>query len=115
MSLLARLLPPRPSAVQTPADSDAQRLRDPGALTGHRWSFRSAGRRFMGLLAQYQWWILGVAGVVVFVLGYIGSWQFLTEEYPKAHMNFSDPAYLSLKDFVMESTEKPGLPWQLGV
>jgi hypothetical protein len=115
MSLLARLLPPRPSAVPTPVHSDAQRLHDPGALTGDRWSFRSAGRRFVGLLAQYQWWILGVAGVAAFVLGYIGSWQFLTEEYPKAHMNFSDPAYLSLKNFLMESTEKPGLPWQLDV
>ncbi|MGO9354128.1 MAG: NAD-binding protein [Mycobacterium sp.] len=115
MSLLARLLSPRPSAVQTPADSEAQRLRDPGALTGHRWSFRSAGRRLVGLLAQYQWWILGVAGVAAFVLGYIGSWEFLTEESAKAHVNFSDPAYLSLKGFILESTDKPGLPWQLDV
>jgi hypothetical protein len=72
MSLLARLLPPRPSPVPTPEDSQAQRPGDPGALTGHRRSLRSAGRRLAGLLAQYQWWILGVASVAVFVLGYIG-------------------------------------------
>jgi hypothetical protein len=115
MSLLARLVPARRSAVQTPADSDAQRQRDPGALTGHRWSFRSAGRRFVGLLAQHQWWILAVAGVAAFVLGYIGAWEFLTKEPSAAHASFSDAAYLSLKDFVLENYENLGLPWQLDV
>lgn len=116
MSLLARLLPPRPAAVPTPADGDAQQLRNPGALTGHRWSFRSAGRWFVSMLAQYQWWILGVATVAAFVLGYIGASELLTETLPpNVHKNFSDAAYMSLKDFVLENDEKPPLPWQLEV
>jgi TrkA-N domain len=114
MSLLARLLPTRPSAVQTPADSDAQLPRDPGAPTGHRWSFRKAGRRLLGVLAEYQWWILGVATVAVFILGSIGAWKFLTE-HPEAGANFSDAAYMSLKGFVLENDERSGLPWELEV
>jgi hypothetical protein len=114
-ALLARLLPLRPSAVQTPVYSDAPQLRNPGALTGHRRSFRSAGRQFVSLLAQYQWWILGVAAVAAFVLGYIGAWHLLIEKVPTLHKNFSDPAYISLKDFVLENDELAGLPWQLEV
>jgi len=115
MSLLARLLPSPPAAVPTPADGDAQQLRNPGALTGHRWSFRSTGRWVVSLLAQYQWWILGVVTVAAFVLGYIGASELLNEKIPPVHKNFLDPAYISLKDFVLENDEPAGLPWQLEV
>ena len=115
MSLLARLRPSRPATVPTPADGDAQQPGNPGTLTGHRWSFRSAGRWFVSLLAQYQWWILGFATVAAFVLGYIGASEMLNEKISPVHKNFSDPAYMSLKDFVLENEEQAGLPWQLGV
>jgi TrkA-N domain len=115
MGVLTRLLSARVSAVETPADSDAQRPRNPGALTGNRWSFRSAGRRLFFLLAQYQWWILGVATVAAFILGYIGASEALAEKVPPLHINFLDPAYISLKDFVLENDEPGGLPWKLEV
>ncbi|MGO9252243.1 MAG: NAD-binding protein [Mycobacterium sp.] len=95
--------------------SDAQRRGDPGGLTGGRWSFRSGGRWLVSLLADYQWWMLGGAGVAAFVLGCIGSWHFLPKAYPQTHTNFIDAAYLSLKGFVINSTEVPGAPWQLDV
>src|ERR1700737_5277729 len=114
MSLLARLLPSPPAAVPTPADGDAQQLRNPGALTGHRWSFRSTGRWVVSLLAQYQGWILGVVTVAAFVLGYIGASELLNEKIPPVHKNFSDPAYISLKDFVLENDEPAGFPWRAG-
>jgi hypothetical protein len=115
MGVLARLLPPRPSAVHTPEDSDAQRPRNPGAVTGHRRSFWSAGRWLLRVLGQYQWWILGVAAVAVFVLGSIGAWEMLIEKYPDEHKNFSDAMYISLKDFLLENHEPAGLPWRLEV
>src|ERR1700737_1043207 len=115
MSLLARLLPSPPAAVPTPADGDTQQLRNPGALTGHGRSFRSALRWFVRLLAPSQWWILGVVTVAAFVLGYIGASELLNEKIPPVHKNFSAPAYISLKDFVLENDEPAGLPWQLEV
>src|ERR1700730_12303866 len=115
MSLLERLLHPRRAAAPTPADGDEQQPGNPGAVTGQRRSFRSALRWFVSLLAQYQWWILGVVTVAAFVLGYIGASEALNEKIPPVHKNFLDPAYMSLKDFVLENDEQPGLPWRLEV
>jgi TrkA-N domain len=114
MSVLARLLPPGPAAER----SDPQQPGEPGAGAGGRWSFRNALRRFAGLVAGYQWWILAVAAVATYVLGVIGWWLFLPEAYPPPqyhHTNFSDAAYGSLKDFIMDTPEHPGVPWQLDV
>lgn len=102
MSLLARLLPP----------SDSQRPADLEGLTPGGWSVTIAWRRFVGLLADYQWWVLAVASVAAFILGCIGWWQQLLTEAP----GVSDVAYLSFKNFFMESdANEPGLPWQLNV
>jgi voltage-gated potassium channel Kch len=114
MSLLERLLPQRRAAAPTPADGDASQLPNPGAPTGRRRSLRGL-RGFLSLLAQYQWWILGVVTLAAFVLGYIGASEALTEKDPVAHQNVLDPAYQSLKNFVLENDEKAGLPWQLEV
>ncbi|HUH67478.1 MAG TPA: thiamine pyrophosphate-dependent enzyme, partial [Mycobacterium sp.] len=53
--------------------SGAQRPRDPGGLTGGRWSFRSAGRWFARLLASYQCWMLGGVGCTWGIPGAIGA------------------------------------------
>jgi hypothetical protein len=73
--------------------------------------------RFVGLLGRYQWWVLGVGGVAAFVLGYIGSWKYLThaEQFKAGHAQWTDAVYWSLKDFLIDSTEHPGVPWQLNV
>lgn len=91
------------------------RLRNPDALSSRRWSLRRIGRWFMSLLAQYQWWILGVVSVAAFILGYLGALEMLTEKYPHLDESFSDAAYISLKDFVLENDEPRGLPWKLEV
>lgn len=104
-----------PAAVPAPADGDALPLHNPNSLTGRRWSFRSAGQLVWRLVAQHQWWILGVAGVAVFILGYIGAWKLLTERHSDKLPNFSDALYISFKDFFLTNNELAGLPWQLGV
>jgi voltage-gated potassium channel Kch len=116
MSVLGRLLPARPSAVETPADTDAKRPRDLGALTGNGWSLRSAGRWLLALVAQYQWWILGVASITAFILGCMGAgeWQ-AAQEGAEGHSNLTDAAYLSLKDFVLENEAESRVPWKLEV
>jgi hypothetical protein len=51
-----------------------------------------------GIFADYRWYLLGAGGIVAFVLGCIGSWQFLHHPAP------SDVAYLSLRLFFMETS-----------
>jgi voltage-gated potassium channel Kch len=75
--------------------------------------FRHAVRRFLGLVGEYQWWILGVAAVAVLILGTTGAWEMLVEKYPEEHKNLSDAIYISVKDFELENHEAAGLPWKL--
>ncbi len=105
------------AAVRKPEHSGLLRPRNTNAFAGRRWSLGSANRRFLTLLAQYHWWILGVAGIAALVLGFVGSWQYLNgnPEFGRAEAHYSDAAYWSLKNFLIDSTERPGLPWQLDV
>jgi voltage-gated potassium channel Kch len=115
MSLLARLLR---SAPPIPAAADKPRRRDPGELTNRGWSVRSARRWFVRLLADYRWYILVFAGLVAFILGCIGWWQFFTHPIPPAQPRQprpSDIVYWSFKDFLSNSPSAVGLPWELDV
>jgi hypothetical protein len=109
MSLLARLVPPR---------GHSQRPGGPGRLTGSGWSISGARRRFVGLLTDYRWSILAVAGVIAFVLGCIGWWEFKTRDHP-GHGTIGDGtfvAYWSFKDFLMpEFPDEREIPWELNV
>ncbi len=58
-------------------------------------SFR---RSFARTLADYRWYVVGAGGIAAFVLGCIGSWQFLHHPAP------TDVAYLSLRLFFMETS-----------
>jgi hypothetical protein len=98
--------------VTSPAETEQR-----GSPPGGRRSFRSAVWRFVSLAARYQWWVLGAAGITAFVLGYIGAWKYLThaKEYEAVHPHWTDAVYWSLKDFLIDSTERPDVPWQLNV
>lgn len=115
MSVLARLLPTPSSAVGTRAPTDGQRGGEPGEQTHDRWSVRRVWRSFRGVLSDYHWYVLGVAGVVAFILGCIGWWRYLPGHYPKVIHPYSDVAYWSFKDFFINSPADPNLPWQLDV
>ena len=43
--------------------------------------------------------------VAAFIFGYLGALEMLTEKYPHLDESFSDAAYISLKDFVLENNE----------
>ncbi|HUH70364.1 MAG TPA: NAD-binding protein [Mycobacterium sp.] len=63
-------------------------------------SFR---RSFVRTLADYRWYLLGAAGILAFLLGYIGFSQFLgIRWWPPCH---SDPVYRSLRLFLLEGGE----------
>jgi TrkA-N domain/RyR domain len=115
MSLLARLVPGGPSDTAMPVPGEAQRRAESGKLIDGGWSFKSAWRWCAALLADYHWYILAVAGVVAFILGYIGWWRFLPVIYPNRPVNITDAAYWSFKDFLMNSPGQPGLPVELDV
>ena len=115
MSLLARLVPGGPSDRAMPVAGEGQRRAEPGELSDGGWSLKGVWRWFAGLLADYHWYILAVAGVVAFILGYIGWWHFLPVIYPNRPVNVSDAAYWSFKDFLMNSPGQPGLPVELDV
>jgi hypothetical protein len=116
VSLLARLLPARDAATETPAPGDGQQYVAPRGLTDGVWSVKGVWRRMATLLVDYHWYILAGAGVVAFILGCIGWWQFLPTVNPDHRpVNFSDVAYWSFKDFLMNAPAQPGLPVALDV
>ncbi|HWT49770.1 MAG TPA: NAD(P)-binding protein [Mycobacterium sp.] len=108
MSLLARLVPPR---------GHSQRPGDPERLRGSGRSISGAWRWFVGLLADYHWWLLAVAGVIAFVLGCIGWWKFKVTHHPPPPTlgDGAFVAYRSFKDFLMESSGQRQIPWELTV
>jgi hypothetical protein len=109
MSLPDRL---RPAGRESNAPSGDQR-----SLIDRRRSVRDAWRWLTELLADYHWWVLAAGAVVAFVLGCIGWHKFLPQPqvYPGRVVHFSDVAYWSFKDFLMNSPGQPGLPWELDV
>jgi hypothetical protein len=114
MSLLARLVPSGPSDTAMPVPS-GQRA-EPGELNDAGWSLKSAWRWFAAFLADYHWYILAAAAAVALTLGCIGWAEVLPQAYPNIRpINFTDVAYWSFKDFLMNSPAQPDLPWQLDV
>ena len=97
-------------------DRRRTRLAEPGELNDGGWSLKSGWRWFAALVADYHWYILFVAGVIAFTLGCIGWAKVLPEADPNNRpILFTDLAYWSFKDFLMNSPGQPDLPWQLDV
>jgi voltage-gated potassium channel Kch len=69
--------------------------------------FRRSVARY---LSDYQWPLLAIAAVAVFVLGFIGWSRFEPEQQPHRHFNYSDAAYLSIQNFFVESPTEIGVP-----
>lgn len=74
--------------------------------------FRRSVARF---LSDYQWYILAIAGVAVYVLGFVGWWKYLPEHNPDKHVTYSDAAYMSIQNFFVESPTAFGLPVEANV
>ncbi|HZQ32719.1 MAG TPA: RyR domain-containing protein [Mycobacterium sp.] len=70
--------------------------------------------KFQRVLADYRWYVLGAAGLVAFVLGYIGLWR-LYGEVRNQPFDWTDPAFGSLKLFLFNPPDATRLPWQLDV
>ncbi len=66
--------------------------------------------RLTRFLYDYRWYLLAIAVAAVFTIGSVGWWKFLVEEYPHKHVNFSDAAYISIKDFFIDAPDKADLP-----
>jgi hypothetical protein len=69
-------------------------------------------------IAEYRWYILALAGIAAFILGCIGWWKFYTHPpSPRQPQNprFSDVAYWSFKDFLMNSPDSVRLPVELDI
>jgi len=79
------------------------------------WSAVKTRRRVAGLVAAYRWYVLAAGAVIAYALGLIGWSKFLPVAYPGRSVHFSDVAYWSFKDFLLNSPQQPGLPWQLDV
>jgi TrkA-N domain len=107
MSRLAKLVPQRGHTQQ------------PGRPTGSGWSISGTRRWFVGLLADYHWWVLAVAGVIAFVLGCIGWWKYPVAGHPTGHPTLGHGAfvaYWSFKNFLMpEFPDERAMPWELHV
>ena len=67
------------------------------------------GRRVARYLSDYRWWILAIAGLVAFVLGCVGYWEFFSE-LNHHHPDVADIVYWSFKNFIFDSYEEPNLP-----
>ncbi len=73
-------------------------------------------RRYLArFLYDYRWYLLAIAVAGVFALGSVGWLKFLVEEYPHKHVNFSDAAYISIKDFFIDAPDKTDLPVEADV
>lgn len=112
MSLLARLLPVSSSTSMT--RNGLGRGGSVGPTPAGR-SMRKAWRRVVRVLADYRWYLLLFAGLIAFILGCIGWWKLLRQDYPKVSHPVSDVIYWSFKDFLSNSPSSPGLPWELDV
>jgi voltage-gated potassium channel Kch len=66
-------------------------------------------RSFARALALYRWYLLGIAGIVAFLLGCIGFWKLGGGRGP------TDVAYDSLKLFLMTGPAQPDLPVTLDI
>jgi Trk K+ transport system NAD-binding subunit len=105
MSLLARLLPDSLFA-DTPRDAE-----DPADSQG--W-VKDTWRWLKRKLAKYRWYLLAAAGIVAFILGCFGWWQYFTHPSPPTQPSrprLTDIAYWSLKNFLMNSPAQARLPW----
>ena len=71
------------------------------------------GRRFSRVLADYRWYVLGVAAVVAFVLGCVGFWQYYVSS--GVHPAPSDVVWWSLRNFLAYSPSDPKLPVTLDI
>jgi voltage-gated potassium channel Kch len=111
MSLLARLVP---YPVQDPAQGDRQHAADHNGPTDRGWSVGKGWQWFRGMLAYYHWWILAFAWLAAFALGCIGWWRF---SHLNAHIpsDYSYAAYMSFKDFLMNSPGQQSIPWELHI
>ena len=86
-----------------------------GEPTARGRSRASARRRLVSLPAEYRWYLLLFVGLVALVLGCVGWWRLLRQEYPKVSHPISDVIYWSFKDFLSNSPSSAGLPWELDV
>lgn len=66
-------------------------------------------RSLARLFADYRWYVLGAAGVVAFVLGWIGYWRVLSRPAP------SDAAYASLQLFFLQASPDTRVPVSLDI
>ena len=73
----------------------------------------TACRSIARVLSDYHWYLLAVAAVVAFVLGYIGFGQLWHEQHEPS--NWSDALYWSFKTFLLNSPADPNLPWTLDI
>jgi hypothetical protein len=67
------------------------------------------GRRVARYLSDYRWWILAIAGLVAFGLGFVGYFEYFSE-VSHDHPDFADITYWSFKNFLFDSYEEPNLP-----
>ena len=74
-------------------------------------SFR---RRLARYLSDYRWLILAIAILVAFALGCVGWWQLFRSQSGR-NPNFSDVAYWSFKNFLLDSSDQPDLPLALNI
>ncbi len=72
-------------------------------------------RRLTRFLSDYRWYLLAIAIAAVFALGSVGWFEFLAEEYPHKHVDFSDAAYISIKDFFIDAPDKAQVPVEADV
>lgn len=65
-------------------------------------------------LSDYRWYVLGVVGIVAFVLGYIGDWQYFSQHDHRGP-GVTDPLYATLKLIVLNGPTAPHPPVAMDV
>lgn len=75
-------------------------------------------RTWLRVLSDFRWVLLGIAGILALVFGYFGYTEYLNNglgEVSEARPRWTDAVYGTIRLFVIEGPEKPGLPILLDI
>ena len=90
-------LPSSPGANASPAGGRSQTQRLDSGPRSDRESANSVAATLKGFWRAYQWWLVGLAAIAAFALGFAGFFEH--------HHSVSDATYNSLKLFIFHESE----------